>query len=190
MECFNDGITKKKDENENEIMKESVQLSDEDHFENELTLKCIELGEKLSLLLKDNVHQLYLENHKVKQIETLNSYQSSEWLLQRLQALILLLCNLCKIDINTAGPSKLNVLPKTIELIYYDRNCKLVLPNHLIESLLRYSFTNSKSYVDFLGNRAPSRSYTYLISWLKQQASNPLKFPIGLCKAVSDIENK
>ena len=51
MECFNDGITKKKDENENEIMKESVQLSDEDHFENELTLKCIELGEKLSLLL-------------------------------------------------------------------------------------------------------------------------------------------
>ena len=55
MEYFNDGITKKKNENGNEIMKEPVQFSDEDHFKNELTLKCVELGEKLSLLLKDGV---------------------------------------------------------------------------------------------------------------------------------------
>ena len=33
-----------------------------------LNLKCIELGEKLRLL-KDDVHQLYLQNHKVKQID-------------------------------------------------------------------------------------------------------------------------
>ena len=90
MECFNNGITKTK--NENEIMKEPVESSDEDNHESELTLKCVELGEKLSLL-KDEVYQLYVQNHKVKQIETLNSYQSSEWLLQRPQALILLLCN-------------------------------------------------------------------------------------------------
>ena len=107
------------------------------------------MGENLSSLLNDDVHQLYLQNHKVKQIETLNSYQSSEWLLQRPQALILSLCNLYKIDINTAGPSKLNVLAKIIELIYYCKNCKLVLPNHLIESLLFYYFTNSKSYEIF-----------------------------------------
>ena len=124
MECFNDGITKKK--HKNEIMKDPIQLSDEDHYENELTLKCVELAEKLSLLLKDNVHQLYLQNHKVKQIETLKSCQSSKWLLQGPQALTLLLCNLWKVDINTAGPSKLNVLPKIIELIYYCRNYKLV----------------------------------------------------------------
>ena len=103
MECFNNGITKTK--NENEIMKEPVESSDEDNHESELTLKFVELGEKLSLLLKDDVYQLYLQNHKVKQIETLNSYQSSEWLLQRPQALMILLCNLCKIDINTAGPN-------------------------------------------------------------------------------------
>ena len=66
MEHFNDGITKKK--SGTEIMKELVQLSDEDHFENDLTLKGIELGEKLRLL-KDDVHQLYLQNHKVKQID-------------------------------------------------------------------------------------------------------------------------
>ena len=135
MECFDNGITTTKNENENKIMKQPVESSDEDNYESELTLKCVELGEKLSLLLKDDVYQLYLQNHKVKQIETLNNYQSSEWLLQRPQALILLLCNLCKIDINTAGPSKLNILAKMIELIYYCRNSKLVLPNHLIESL-------------------------------------------------------
>ena len=60
MESFNDGITKKKSETE--------WLSDEDHFENDLNLKCIELGEKLRLL-KDDVHQSYLQNHKVKQID-------------------------------------------------------------------------------------------------------------------------
>ena len=89
MESFNDGITKKKNGNENDLMKEPVQLGDEDHYENELTLRCVELGENLSLLLNDDVHQLYLQNHKIKQIETLNSCQSSEWLLQRPQALIL-----------------------------------------------------------------------------------------------------
>ena len=77
-----------------------------------------------------------------------------------------------------------------IELIYYCRYSKLVLPNHLIESLLCYSFTNSKSYANFLGNRAPGGSYTYLISWLKQLANNPLKFPNGLCKSVFDNNQK
>ena len=66
MECFNDGITKKK--NENEIMKELIQFNNEDHYENELTIICVELGEKS--------HQLHLQNHRVKEIETLNSYQS------------------------------------------------------------------------------------------------------------------
>ena len=56
MECFNDGITKKKNENENDLMKEPVQLCDEDHYENKLTLRCIELGESLSLLLNYDVH--------------------------------------------------------------------------------------------------------------------------------------
>ena len=36
-------------------MKEPVQFSDEDPFKNELTLKCVELGEKLGLLLEDDV---------------------------------------------------------------------------------------------------------------------------------------
>ena len=72
-----------------------------------------------------------------------------------------------------------------MELIYYCRNSKLVLPNHLIESLLCYSFTNSKSYANFLGNRATGGSYTYLISWLKQQASNTLKFPNGLSLTIN-----
>ena len=132
MECFNDGITQKK--HKNEIMKDPIQLSDEDHYENELTLKCVELAEKLSLLLKDDMHQLYLQNHKVKQIETLKSCQSSKWMLQGPQALTLLSCNLWKVDINTAGPSKLNVIAKIIELIYYCRNYKLVLANQQLKT--------------------------------------------------------
>ena len=44
------------------------------------------------------------------------------------------------------------------------------------QSLLCNSFTNSKSYANFLGNRAPCGSYTYLISWLKQHASKSWNF--------------
>ena len=36
-------------------MKEPVESTDEDNHESELTLKCAELEEKLSLLLKDDV---------------------------------------------------------------------------------------------------------------------------------------
>ena len=53
-----------------------------------------------------------------------------------------------------------------------------------------YSFTNSKLYANFLGNRAPGGSYSYLVSWLKEQASEPLKFPDGLCKAIFDNSQK
>ena len=36
----------------------------------------------------------------------------------------------------------------------------------------------------------PGGSYSYLVSWLKEQSSEPLKFPDGLCKAVFDNNQK
>ena len=91
---------------------------------------------------------------------------------------------------NTARPM-LNILAKIIELIFYCRNSKFVLPNHLIESLcycthlliqsLMQFFSQAKLLVDY---------YTFLLSWLKQHASKPLEFPDDLCKSAFDSNQK
>lgn len=164
--------------------------SEKDNDESEFLENCYEIGKQLGDFIANDISQLYSHNSDVKMIQTLINYEPSRWLSERPHELLHCLSNLCNIDINTAGRSKLIILTKIIELIYYCRNSKLVLPNHLIESLLSYYFTNSKGYANFLGNRAPGGSYTYLMKWLKEQASEPLHFPNGLCKAVFDNNQK
>lgn len=173
-------------DDENESVNTDSSLAEED----ELTVKCYEIAQELNIALKEDAHQLYLQKDNVQYIENLNKYNSSEWLSQRPQELLTLICSLCKVDFNTSGKKKLNLVAKIIELIYCCRNSKLVLPNHFIESLLSYSLTNCKSYSNFLASRTPGGSYSYLVSWLKKQASEPLKFPDGLCKAIFDNNQK
>ena len=60
------------------------------------------------------------------------------WLNQRPEELIHLLCNLCETDINIANEKKLNIVCKIVELLYYSRNSKLVLPHHFTKNLMSY----------------------------------------------------
>ena len=84
------------------------------------------------------------------------------WLSKCPSGLVQLLGNLCNIVVKVAKKNKLVLLCKIIELIYNCNNSKKVLPCHFLENLLCYSFTNSKSYMTFMGNRSPGGSYTYL----------------------------
>ena len=53
-----------------------------------------------------------------------------------------------------------------------------------------YSFTNSKSYLAFLGGRSPGGSYTYISNWLKEQSQEPLTYAHGLIKSAFDNSQK
>ena len=87
--------------------------------------------------------------------------------------------NVCKI-FNEALES--GDVAKIVELVYYSRNSKLVLPHHLMESLETYSLTNSKTCANVFGGRTPGGSYSYLTSWLNQQGHDPVQFPDGIVK--------
>ena len=164
--------------------------TESENDEDEISLKCHEVGAQLNSIIQEDVLKLFKNPDDVKHLSNLNNYDPRAWLLSRPSELLLLLSNLCQIDINTAKTAKLNLVAKIVELIYYCRNSKLVLPNHFMESLLSYSFTNSKAYSNFLGNRSPGGSYSYLVAWLEQQASDPIKFPSGLTKAIFDNNQK
>ena len=116
--------------------------ADENLEEDELILKCYKLGKQLDAVLKADAHQLYLQNNSVKHTEILNNYKSSQWLLQRPQELLHLISSLCQVDVNTAGTNKLNLVAKIMELIYYCRNSKLVLPIHFTENVIRSQTLN------------------------------------------------
>ena len=96
----------------------------------------------------------------IDSIRDLSNFNSVMWLAKRPVELIQLLSKICNIDVNTASTSKLIILSKIVELIYYCKNSRKVLSNHFLENLLCYSFTNSKSYLSFLGNRSPGGSYS------------------------------
>ena len=130
------------------------------------------------------------KNDDIKHVESLAHFNPGEWLYKRPSDLVNLLANIFDMDINTAGDKKRKIIVKIVELISYCRNSKLVLPNHFLENLLCYSFTNSKSYANFLGSRAPGGSYSYITSWLTREATNPIKCPSGIVKAIFDNNQK
>ena len=150
--------------------------------------ECVRIGETLNKLMKNDLADI--KESKLKTIETVNNFNLKHWLSNRPKELIFLLCSICKVDINTASVSKVQLIAKAVELLYYSMNSKLVLPSHFFENLLCYSLTNCKSYINFLGNRSPGGAYTFLCNWLKEQSKDPLKFPEGLVKSVFDNNQK
>ena len=153
-------------------------------------LKFLQIGNELHEQITADVTNLYKLNGIMKNIDTLTKYNVTDWLSKRPPELLHFLSELCEIDINIASEKKLCVLSKIIELIYYCQNSKLIMPNHFLENLLSYSFTNCKSYSNFLGSRCPGGSYTYISSWLSDQTNSPILFPNGVVKAVFDNNQK
>ena len=151
--------------------------SDSDHSVEERVSNFVDMGTELSKLIIPDVTRVHNSNADMKQITNLLRYQPLQWLNSRPPELVHFIANLCNIDINTAPQSKLVVIAKIIELVYYSRNSKLILPNHFHENLLNYSFTNSKTMSNFLGSRSPGGSSSYISSWLLEQAHDPIKCP-------------
>ena len=114
----------------------------------------------------------------------------TEWLSQRPPELIQFICSLCDFDLNTSKESKLSVVAKIVELIYYSKNSKLVLPNHFMENVYAYSLTNCKTFCNYFGTRSPGGSYHYMSSWLNMQNNESIPFPEGLVKAIFDNNQK
>ena len=173
-------------QNDTDCTESDTDKSDSSSEDNEeLSSKCIEIAKELSNLISTDVKNLRSKT-EINCIQQLNNFEVSDWLLKRPSELLHLLCELCQVDINCSSDKKIIVLGKVIELIYFSRSSKLVLPNHFLENLLCYSFTNCKSYLNFEGSRSPGGAYTFITTWLKKQAQNPIEFPPGLVKVVFD----
>ena len=94
--------------------------------------------------------------------QDLNNFDVIHWLSSRPTELLHLICKLYNVDINCDSSKKATIVAKVIELIYYCRASKLVLPNHFPENILCYSYTNCKSYLNFQGSRSPGGAYTFI----------------------------
>jgi len=112
----------------------------------ELITKCINLGKEI----RESIISDSKGITNVESVSDLKDFDSINWLTNRPVALVHLLCSISNIDINTASRTKVIIISKVVELIYYTLNSKKVLPNHFLENLLCYTFTNCKSYLTFL----------------------------------------
>ena len=82
------------------------------------------------------------------------------------------------------------MLAEVIEMVYYCINSRTILPNHFLETLLCYSMTNCKTYLNFISSRSPGGGYSYITNWLKEQNIVEKPFPKGLVKSVFDNNQK
>ncbi len=182
-----DIVTENRD---NTLVDNSVEIQEDQHEpsneDEELITQCIKIGEEIRNLIVSDVKQI----GNVDSVSELKNFDHLKWLRERPEPVLHLLCSLSGIDLNTAGNAKIIILSKVVELLYYSMNSKKVLPNHFLENLLCYTFTNCKSQLSFLGNRCPGGSYTYVNNWLREQGINELLFPPGLVKSVFDNVQK
>ena len=136
-------------------------FSDNQIETSELALRSYNLGNEISKLIKSDVAQLHNIASKQQDIKSLVEHDPLRWLNQRPEEQVHLLCNLCETNINVTSEKKLNIICQIVELIYYCRNSKLVLPQHFTKNLMSFIFTNCKLYCSFIGSRSPGGSSIY-----------------------------
>ena len=145
--CFNSVISSKTINPAHEI---ETNLSDENSDEGR-AIEYIELVEELRDRVQMDITDIYY-NEKIEKIDDLIRFNRLDWISKRPAELVNFLSGLCSIDLNAVNEKKLNLICKTIELIYYYRNSKLVLPKHFIENLVSYTCTSSKINCNFQGS--------------------------------------
>ena len=150
--------------------------------------KIIEVATKIESEISADIKNL--PRHELTSFDDIIAHDPAKWLLERPEILLHLITALCNVDFNTTTPDRIILIAKIIELIYACRHSKLVLPNHFIENLLCYSYTNCKSFLNFLGDRSPGGAYSFLCNWLQKQSKEPLEFPEGLVKSIFDNSQK
>ena len=186
--CVEIGTSERKSKKTEQLNKKSDETESDDY--DKFLITCCQIGKDLNTLISPDIVNCYNQPRKTREITELIDHKPIKWLVERPPELVHMIANLCGIDLNTASDKKLSVVSKIIELVYFCRNSKLVLPQHFLENLLNYSLTNSKSCANFFGGRAPGGSYYYLSTWLNEQSNEPIKCPIGLVKAVFDNNQK
>jgi len=159
---------------------------DDDDFE--LYKKVIEVGDALKSTIGDDIK--LLKSNPIQTIQDIISHDYVKWLSDRPTILLHLLSAICEVDVNTANNNQIILISKIIELIYSCKNSKIVLPNHFMENLMCYCYTNCKTYLNFMGSRSPGGAYTHICNWLKEQSQDPLQFPKGLAKSIFDNSQK
>ena len=93
-------------------------------------------------------------------------------------------------EINDLPNKEAHVVSKIIELIYGLRKSRIVLPVSFMENLNIYTQTRNKKLMAYSSKTAPRGSIIYIESWLSKQASEPIKLPDGMVRAIFDNEQK
>ena len=143
------------------------------------------LMEELEAGIRNDCRRLYKEK-PCATIDTLVNFKSIDWLRERPKKLVSFISNIC--DLNPENETAAFQICKVIEQLYSCVNQRLVLPNAFRHNLLTYSLSNSELLVNFNGKSMPSGGYTYLKSWLSNQAEQEIRVPDGVVKIVFDNE--
>ena len=115
-------------------------------------------------------------------MQNLVNYGSSFWLKERPADIVSKICNFFSFLPYEMYQGEIKALKvaKIIDIIYSERNSRLILPLSFREALLTYHVARSKILVSYNGAVSPAGSYSYLLKWLDGTSSKPIKFPMVL----------
>lgn len=136
----------------------------------------------ISSLVKLDIASLFKDG--IPTTDSLLSYSPRAWLEARPPQLIELICSIC--DIDKHDERKTYILAKAVEQIYYLRNSRLILPLSFRESLITYTWTNSKQATTLKCLGSPSSSYSTVKRFLVSEAGNEINVPAGAVRCAYD----
>ena len=158
-----------------------------------LSLTGFTVDEKSLASLKSvidlDVKNLYKSNDNVS-MQNLVNYKPSHWLKERPADVVCKICDLFSFLPNEMYQDEMKALKvaKVIEIIYSERNSRLILPLSFRETLLTYHVAGSKILVNYNGAVSPAGSYSHLLKWLDGTSSRPIEVPHGAVRCVFDNE--
>ena len=146
------------------------------------------IGQQLRQQVKKDIKEMDTCTSRMN-MKSLIDYSPSTWLGERPKELIALLESLfdCKVHDGQDNVSKV-IMPKVVEQVYKGVNTRIVLPLSFRENMLSYSASTCKKLVNYDGQTSAGGSYTHLLNWLSDQASDLIPIPNGLVKSVIDNE--
>nr|XP_054751792.1 uncharacterized protein LOC129257486 [Lytechinus pictus] len=144
------------------------------------------LGKILGNLLGKDTKNFY-KNRKSFSVNDLLEYNPRQFLNQRPDELLIFLCELCNISVNSITDKQTYLLAKAVEQLYTIWNPQLVLPLSMRENIVMYSLTSSKLGANLMNHVSPAGSYrTLIIRCLDSSAEDSIAIPAGTSRCVFD----
>ena len=110
-------------------------------------MKFLGLRKKLNECITSDILQCYKTGSMELKIGELLKVDPLKWLHQRLQELVYFLRNWCDVDVNASSDTKLNIVCKIVELIYYCHSSRIVIPQYFLESLIFELFGHQEALI-------------------------------------------